>query len=73
MPKTELGTLAMVQMSVQALLTAPLSKAAGTSVARRNLMLTIGFVLMIAADAVFGLQQFASRWGLSPILTPDTR
>lgn len=65
MPKTELATLAMVQMSVQAFLTAPLSKAAGTSVARRNLMLTLGFMLMICADGVFGLPQFAHRWGTS--------
>eukprot|EP00210_Caulerpa_lentillifera_P003227 g3082.t1 len=64
MPKTELATLALVQMSVQAVLTAPLSKAAGTSVARRNLMLSLGFILMICADAVFGLPQFAHRWGM---------
>ena len=63
MPKTELATLAMVQMTVQALLTAPLSKAAGTNVASRNRMLTVGFMLMIAADAVFGLPQFGHRWG----------
>lgn len=27
-------------------------------------MLTIGFVMMIAADAVFGLPYFGHRWGM---------
>jgi len=63
MPRTEIASLSMVQMSVQAILTAPISKIAGTNVASRNKALTIGFVLMICADAVFGLPQFANRWG----------
>lgn len=63
MPRTEIATLSMLQMTVQALMTAPLSKAAGANVASRNRMLTFGFALMIAADAVFGLPFFAHRWG----------
>lgn len=63
MPKTELATITIVQMSVQALLTPPLSKRTGTSVASRNWMLTIGFCMMMAADAVFALPMFAYRWG----------
>lgn len=63
MPKTEIASLTFVQMTLQAILTAPLAKRAGTKVANRNAMLSAGFVMMICANLVFGLPFFASRWG----------
>lgn len=63
MPKTEIASLTFVQMAFQALLTAPLAKRAGTKVANRNAMLSIGFIMMICANLVFGLPFFAHRWG----------
>jgi len=64
MPKTEIASILGLNMAVQAFMTAPLAKFAGQSVSSRNTMLTLGFLVMIAADAAFGLPFFAHRWGM---------
>lgn len=63
MPKTEIASILALNMSVQAFMTAPLAKKAGQSVSSRNTMLALGFVVMIAANAAFGLPFFGHRWG----------
>lgn len=64
MPVAAIPMLFFISSLMQTFLTAPLGKLAGTCVKTRNRLLMVGFVVMIMADAVFALPQFASTAGM---------
>lgn len=49
---------------IQTALTAPLAKLAGSSVAARNKLLMGGFLVMVAADALFVWERSAAPLGM---------
>ncbi|KXZ46309.1 hypothetical protein GPECTOR_45g179 [Gonium pectorale] len=64
MPKSLLPMLTLLNTLIQMLLTAPLARISGASVANRNRLLLVGFVFMIVADLCFALPATASPAGM---------
>jgi hypothetical protein len=63
MPRAGIPLIFLVCSLMQAVLTAPLSKVSGRSVAHRNGLLLAGFAAMVATNAVFALPATASQLG----------
>lgn len=63
MPKSYIPLVFFVSSLIQTFVTAPLAKLSGTGVGFRNKLLGAGFIIMIMANGVFGLDYFASTWG----------
>ncbi|KAL6749039.1 MFS general substrate transporter [Haematococcus lacustris] len=64
MSKAALPMLTLVNMLIQVVLTAPLARYSGSSVAARNQLLLLGFLAMIACNACFALPITANAWGM---------
>eukprot|EP00877_Chromochloris_zofingiensis_P008832 jgi/Chrzof1/4201/Cz14g02210.t1 len=64
MPKSYIPLVFFVSSLIQTFVTAPLAKLSGTGVGFRNKLLGAGFIIMIMANGVFGLDYFASTWGM---------
>ncbi|GAX82287.1 hypothetical protein CEUSTIGMA_g9716.t1 [Chlamydomonas eustigma] len=62
--KSALPLLTLTNTLFQVLLTAPLAKFSGKSVRNRKSLLLVGFVMMMGADACFGLDLFATPAGM---------
>lgn len=65
MDKSLIPLLFLTSSLITTFLTAPLAKLSGSGVAVRNRLLAGGFIVMIAANAVFALEPFASMQGAS--------
>jgi len=64
MSKAALPMLTLTNTLIQVLLTAPLARFSGQSVANRNRVLLAGFAMMILADLCFGLDVMANPAGM---------
>lgn len=64
LPKSLLPMLTLINMLVQTLLTAPLSRVSGTGCAARNRLLLAGFGCMVVADVCLGLPALKSPAGM---------